>query len=202
MSADFWERVILAVVGPLFTAIVGTLIIGLFVQKVTREAQERRADSRREEDRIRAEHELRVRLIDQMTAAASALYIVTQHFWRNRNTEGATPEELAQLRKDLDQQYQTSRVQGEVVEKKLDAYFSSEDPRHEWHATMDLLTVRYFTLIGRATEALLEGNAGDKHSGLTVEQLRAQDEVLKAYRQRLGQAAQAVLRAPFRALPM
>ena len=81
MFADFWERLILAVVGPLLTALVGTLIIGLFVAWVTRRGQQRCADIEREEDRIRAEHALRISLIDQMSEAASGLYIY-QHFWR------------------------------------------------------------------------------------------------------------------------
>ena len=102
-------------------------------------------------------------------------------------------EEVAKLRDDLDRQYRTSRVQGEVVEKKLDAYFSSGDTRTHWHATIDLLTVRYFYLIDRITDGLLRVNAGDEHSGLTIEQLRNQELLLKTYRLQLASAAQSVL---------
>ena len=48
---------------------------------------------------------------------------------------------------------------GEVIERQLEAYFLSSDPRALWHATMDLLTVRYFQLVDLATDNLLAANA-------------------------------------------
>ncbi len=63
---------------------------------------------------------------------------------------------------------------------------------------MDLLTVRYFHLIGLATQNLLERNAGEEHTGLTVEQLRDQSLLLKTYREKLFAGAQAVLQGPIR----
>ena len=55
----------------------------------------------------------------------------------------------------------------------------SNDPKALWHETMDLLTVRDFHLIGLATENLLKRNAGEEHTGLSVEQLRDMGLVLK-----------------------
>ena len=89
---------------------------------------------------------------------------------------------------------------GEVIERRLEAYFLSDDPKALWHATMDLLTVRYFHLIGLATENLLERNAGEEHTGLSVERLRNQGLVLKIYREKLILGAQAVLQGPIRPL--
>src|SRR6185369_235025 len=136
MSAEFWEKLLLAVVGPLVGAIVGTLIIGLFVAWITRKAQERRADSLLQEERTRAENQLRFQLIRQMTEAASALYMATQHFWRKKDVENTADSELAEQRKELDQHYRACRIQGEVIERQLEAYFLTADAKALWHATM------------------------------------------------------------------
>lgn len=65
-----------------------------------------------------------------------------------------------------------------------------------WHATMDLLTVRYFQVIGGATDKLLKMNAGSDHSFLTIDELRNSTALLGAYRERLLQATKAVLNSP------
>jgi len=200
MPADFWEKLLLQSVGPLVSAVVGTLIIWTFVAWITRKAQERRAENQLREERTRAENQLRVQLVGQMTDAASSLYMATQHFWRKKNVEGIGGDELSLQRKELDQQYRSSRVLGEVIERQLEAYFLSGEPKVLWHATMDLLTIRYFHLIGLTTDNLLQANAGEEHTGLSVEQLRDQRRILKTYREKLIASAQAVLKGAIRPL--
>jgi hypothetical protein len=69
-------------------AVVGSLIIGTFVDWITRKAQERRADNQLRDERIRAQNQLRLQLIGEMTETASALYIATtQKFWRKKDVE-------------------------------------------------------------------------------------------------------------------
>ena len=65
---------------------------------------------------------------------------------------------------------------------------------------MDLLTVRYFHLVGLTTENLLQTNSGKDHTGLSVEQLRDQGLILKTYRQKLTDSAQVVLKERIRPL--
>ena len=166
---------------------------------ITRKAQERRADSQSREERTRAENQLRFQLIGQMTETASSLYMATQYFWRKK-VENISPDELDQRRKELDEQYRASRVLGEVIERQLEAYFLSNEPKVLWHATMDLLTVRYFNLIELMTDTLLEVNAGEEHTGLTVEELRNQRLVLKTYREKLIKSTRAVLEGRLRPL--
>ena len=199
-SMDFWQKVVLQAVGPLVTAVVGTLIVGTFVAWITRQAQERRADSQLREERIRSDNQLRLQLIAQMTDAASALYMTAQNYWRKKDRENVRGEELLEHRRVLEKQYRESRIAGEVIERRLDAYFSTDEPRLLWHGTMDLLTVRYFNLIDLMTDALLNDNAGEEHSGLTVEQLRNQKLLLTTYREKLVAATRAVLRVPLRPL--
>jgi hypothetical protein len=107
---------------------------------------------------------------------------------------------LAQYREELDKQYRASRVMGEVIERRLEAYFLSNEPKALWHAIMDLLMVRYFHLIGLTTENLLKLNSGKEHSGLSVNQLRNQKTILDTYRKNLKKVAQAVLEGPIRPL--
>ena len=112
--------------------------------------------------------------------------------------ERVDKEEINQHRKELDQQYRTSRVLGEVIERRLEAYFSSDEPKSLWHATMDLLTVQYFHLIDLDTAQLREANAGKEHSGLSADELRNQPLVLKTYREKINKSAQAVLQGAFK----
>jgi hypothetical protein len=189
---SFIEKIVVALIGP----VLGTLIIGGFLAYIARRAAERRADAQWREQRLRAESRLRFELVSQMTESASALYMQTQHFWRKKDRETTPAEKLAALREELDQQYRDSRIVGEVLERKLEAYFPSTEPKARWHAAMDLLTVRYFQLIGLGTLELLKANAGPEHSGLSIEQLKDSKLVLATYRERLAQAAQSVIIEP------
>lgn len=178
----FWQDLLLESVGPLVTAVIGTLLVGLLASWITRRAQDRRA-----------KHLLRHELISRMTEAASELYFETQRFWRAKARERVSADALTGFRKELDRQYLESRVVGEVLESQLDAYFETDDPKLLWHRTMDCLTVRYFHLVGMDTDKLLEANAGDQHTGLSVEQLRQPKLVLDQYRRSLRSASRAVL---------
>jgi hypothetical protein len=184
MQQPFWQSVLLAAVGPLVGAIVGTLIVGLFAQRIARKAQQRRED-----------HQYRELLISQMTEAASALYFETQRYWRACKGERLLEIRLDELRARLDEQYHKSRVAGEVIETKLRIFFLKDTPRLLWHSTMDLLTVRYFRVIDRATDNLIDRNAGPDHSFLTADELKCPKQVLDAYHARVRDAAHAVLEA-------
>jgi hypothetical protein len=184
MSAQpLWQSMLLAAIGPLVAAIVGTLIVGLFAQRITRIAQQRRED-----------HSYRELLISEMTEVASALYFETQRYWRARDRERLDDARLQELRAALDQQYHKSRVAAEVLETRLRIFFRADAPRLLWHSTIDLLTVRYFQVIGLATRKLREINAGPEDSFLTADELDNASIVLEAYRQRLHDAAHAVLK--------
>jgi hypothetical protein len=134
-----------------------------------------------------------------MTEAASVLYIVEQDFWRKKRDSQRAEPERGEAREELDQQYRSSRVAGEVLERQLEAYFKTDEPRLRWHATMDLLTVRYFQVTDQAVP--LKKNArkdNDYHSGLSEEELAQPSGLLKEYRLALPRATQAVLREPLR----
>lgn len=185
MDDPFWQRAVLAAIGPIVAALVGTLGIGLFAARITARAQQRRQD-----------RDLREQIIVEMTQTAGTLYFETQRYWRATKREATSPERLAELRMSIDERYHSARVAGEALEMRLRVYFSTDRPRLLWHATMDLLTVRYFQVIDLASDTLLSANAGPEHSGLTVDQLRNAKLVLDTYRTRILEATRAVLNEP------
>ncbi len=168
VAEPFWQKAILEAIGPVVGAVVGTLIIGSFASSITQKAQHRR------EDRA-----LQLRLVERMTRIASALYLETQHYWRERSS---TDQNQILLRTRLDQRYHKSRVAGEVLESQLRAFFEDDAPRQKWHAIMDLLTVRYFQVLSRPIDNLVQINAGPNHSGLSADELKQPQRVLDAYR--------------------
>jgi hypothetical protein len=102
----FPEQLVLNVVGPLVTVLLGTLLVGFLANWLTRRAQDRRED-----------RELRERLIAQVTEAPTALYLATQRYWRAQ--QKFPDDQLGEQRKALDDQYHQSRVDGQVLEGRL-----------------------------------------------------------------------------------
>jgi hypothetical protein len=179
---SFWHDLLLHSAGPAlfsFIAALAALVIANRFQ-TQREA-----------------NELRSQLIKEVTDAAATFYLQTQRFWRAR-----TEADLDARKKQFEDWYQDFRAKGEVLEAFLGVVFFSQLPRCKWHGVIDLLTVRYFQLIGLATDQLLRANAtGAKkvtdptpdHSGLTVDELRNPGQVLDAYRERLSEVISLVL---------
>ena len=212
----FSERLTLAIVGPLITVILGTLIIGGLIQLITSRAQNRRAKEERRLEQQRSDNDLRHELLADMTESASALYLATQRHWRARREKAEwakqtraeraqIEQEISDARKFLDDQYHESRKRGETLESRLSAYFQTSEAQEAWHKVMDLLTVRYFqeTLINkdrlnRLYEENRKGRDGKEHSGLTVNQLSVTKAVLNAYRAALKEATELVRTEPLR----
>ncbi|SRR5216684_5501616 len=208
-QGSFWDKVIIAAVGPLVGAIVGSLLVGGLVSLIAHRFQQRRLDA-----------QLREQLIVEMSQAAGALYFQTQRYWRatgpNSPVKLAPAEQAAAFRLSLDECYQASRVAGDAIEARLRILFEAEGvvrveaqgaaneatewttnvPWRLWRATMDLLTVRYFQVIGGATPKLLENSAGPDHSLLSAKRLDVPKTLLEAYHKRILQATKAVLNSP------
>jgi hypothetical protein len=127
----FWQELVLSLVGPLLTAIIGTVLLGLWATWVTQRWQARKEDA-----------ELRESLTRELLEASSALYLALRHYehlvdypesWRDMPAE----------RKNLDDIYVRTRTAGDAIEHRLTARFASEDLARKWHSMMDLLTARY-----------------------------------------------------------
>ncbi len=213
------ERILVAVAGPLVTVLIGGLVVWSITTAIERRRnsaeskrkedredeirmrEETRADLIRIQDRAKADDALRHELVTDMTKAAGSLYLVSQHYWRAKKDAEENPSDKAlsdalhKRRQALDAKYLESRTSGEVLENRLEGYFISQEPREHWHQVMDLLTVRYFHLVGRATDKLYEANERKEdasHSGLSAAQLSDPKLVLKTYHEALKKAVRSV----------
>lgn len=189
MATPFWQQLVINAIGPLVTVIGGSLIVGLLVASVTRQAQERRE-----------QHKLRGDLVREMTESATMLHLAVGRYFRAQERDLVKAEDLAQRRDGLDDQYDTSRTRAKVLENRLRAYFATDEPRHHWHAVIDLLTVRYYRIRALDTPKILRDNAGPQHSGLSFDDLQNPDLVRESYNERLAAAVQSVLAVPLRGL--
>jgi hypothetical protein len=217
-----WERIVVAAVGPAVTVLVG----GLAVWWITSTIQQRResAESQRATDRANAERAraearedaqrvreerarddaLRHELVGEMSDSAASLYLMTQHYWRSKRFvrdhagDQTARAKLEQLRPELDTTYLQSRTSGDAIEHRLSGFFVSDAPRQEWHRVQDLLTLRYFQLIDRATPKLYDENKGPEHSGLEPDQMTNSKNVTDAYRVAINKAVDLVFTEPLR----
>ena len=212
VSADpLWERIVVAAVGPAITVLIGGLAVWLLTSSVQRRRERadlRRAEAREDALRQREEHArddaLRHELVAQMSASAAALYLLTQHYWRtkkhlhNHPDDEAAEVALEGLRSRLDAEYLAQRAAGDALEHRLAGFFDSDAPRREWHRVQDLLTLRYFQLVDRATVRLYEDNEGPDHSGLRSEEMSDPKNITRAYRVAMDRAVDLVFTEPLR----
>lgn len=173
-------------------------------EKAESERAEAREDAQRMHEERARDDALRLELVGEMSDSAASLYLMTQHYWRakrfcedhadDRNARAA----LDRLRSDLDARYLQSRTSGDAIEHRLSGYFVTGAPRREWHRVQDLLTLRYFQLIDRATAKLYDSNKGPEHSGLQPEQMTNPKNITDAYRIAMNKAVDLVFTEPLR----
>ena len=168
-TPPLWDRMLVATIGPVVTAVLGTGIIGFILWKISDKADEnrtklenKRAKAEQELERDRAQHEFEGSLRHDMLTAAitvsAELYFATQHYWRV-NRDGERPDDgKLEARKALDEQYLKSRAAGDVLEARLEALFATDQPTIAWHRIVDLLTVRYMQLTNQASDGLYRIN--------------------------------------------
>jgi hypothetical protein len=217
VSTDpLWERLLVAAVGPAVTVLVGGLAVWWITSTIQhrREAAETQlANNRADAERARAEARedaqrrreergrddaLRHELVAEMSDSAASLYLMTQHYWRAKrflsdHAEDQTAQAtLERLRPELDARYLGSRTSGDAIEHRLSGFFVTDAPRQEWHRVQDLLTLRYFQLIDRATAKLYDTNKGPEHSGLRPDQMTNPKNITDAYRVAMERAVDLV----------
>lgn len=223
-SGSFAEQLVLAVAGPLVTVFVGGLVVWGITWSINRRADERRAerdwlraDADRQAERVRAEadrerererakseleNKLRSELLETLLEPVARLYMATQHFDRVLTRDDLTDDERRAERSRFDSIYLEVTALQEVLQVRMEALFESPEPVLTWHQIGDLLTVRYMTLVGRATPRLLEINSngfeGKRHTGLSVEQMQDKQTLLMEYHEAFWRLAPLVLEVPLR----
>lgn len=180
-----WERLLVAAIGPAVAAILALHVVNRFADRSSR---------------VREEHATRDRLVKEMIETAQTLYLAIQAFWRTARRldvkleDRRSSSQLKASLEDLDKAYQQSRTKTAVIEGELRHRFKESRCQEAWHCVDDLLTVRYFQLVEPdqpALDTIYQLNSrqdGEKHSGLTVEQLRDPKVLLDAYRKSLSDA--------------
>jgi hypothetical protein len=167
----FWQELILSLVGPLSVAVIGTFLFGLWAAWITKRWQERKEDAA-----------LRESLIRELLEVSSALYLALRHYehlvdypesWRDMPHE----------REALDGVYVRTRTAGDAIEYRLMAYFASEDLARKWHSMMDLLTTRYFQLVGSPPGSYLKALEGPRHTTLSSAELAAPERIFERYKE-------------------
>lgn len=160
-----------ALIGPITGAIVGTLVLGGFITWINHNIQIRRAN-----------RELRSDLVIQVTDAAGSFHFLATYYRFMKETTGSSSGNhgyLETVKHDLGLQYRKSRVTGKALESRLQTYFPQADLHTDWHAMMDICSVLYFRLVDSPAERLERiyrqdaVTESERHSGFTVEQLRA-----------------------------
>lgn len=201
-ATSFWYQAALNAIGPLITAVVGLLLVGLAVNFVTRAVQDRRAAN-----------ELKYGLISEITETASTLYHHIIQY--NRAQTGAADsardkaeadDECKRMRQKLLDQYPTTRAKAEVLQARLTAYFEEPRVAVAWHAVRDCLTVRYYHEISgdkaehwdKIRDENSKGWRDRFHTGLLAKDLKNPDNVNDAYKLHLKTTAQLVFVCPLR----
>lgn len=183
----FWQEAGLQSIGPLTGAIVGTLIIGFLAQGIAHRGQAAREVQR-----------MREKFIRDATDVAVSLFAATERYWRARVDEELKDDALGMARYHLDEQFQRSRVAGEVLEARLFAAFGDDSPRYYMHQTMVLLRVRYYQVLANLTPDVLSSSAGVAESGLNASEMESPETVIGAYQLALLKVLDELVAAPIR----
>lgn len=167
MSEPLWERLLVAATGPTVAALLGTLVVGIFLAtRATKEAD------RREQATARRQFEFRQDLVDATVRAVMPLWVACRTYPSRQKRGLDDPSKSLEIDRDLDVLYLAFKTDCSALMGRLRAHYDEPELRLQWHAIDDLLTVRYYQVRGLATDKLLATNAGPKHSGLTVDSLR------------------------------
>ncbi len=151
-SESLLRQLLVAATGPVVTAILGSLIVGLFAQWLTRRVQDDRDASM-----------IRRQLVSDLTEVAGASSLELSAFHRlKKNVAGkrAGPRsrrKLTSAREALDRQHFDSRVRGWVLERRLEIHYGAGSPAPwEWHKTLDALHLAYLRLVEMEVDSRVE----------------------------------------------
>lgn len=159
-SDTLLRQLLVAATGPVVTAIVGSLVIGLFAQWLTRRVQDHRDAST-----------TRRQLVSDLTevAGASTLELSAYHRLKRTMASRRIPRprrDMSSAREALDRQHFDSRVRGWVLERRLEIHYGTGSPAsREWHKTLDALHLAYLRLIEEEVDSEVEREMLE-HTGL------------------------------------
>jgi hypothetical protein len=179
----FWQQLILSLLAPLSTAVIGTFLLGLWAAWIAQRWQARKEDTA-----------LRESLVRELLEVSSALYLALRQYehlvdypesWRD----------IPRERKALDDVYVRTRTAGDAIQYRLTAHFASDDPARKWHSMMDLLTARYFQLAGSPPDSYIKVMEGPQHTTLSSAELASAERIFERYKDFAQQLPRLILSA-------
>lgn len=180
----FWQQLILSLLAPLTTAVIGTFLLGLWAAWITQRWQ------------VRKEHAaLRESLIRELLETSSALYLALRHY-EHLTGPAESWRDMSHERKALDDIYMRTRTAGDAIQYRLMAYFASEDLARKWHSMMDLLTTRYLQLVGSPPDSYLKVMEGSQQTTLSSAELASSERIFERYKQFAEQLPGLILSTP------
>lgn len=237
LALTFQQELIKAVVSAVCGAIAVTASGYVAVEAWGRRRARRDEEARQRQQAARDEYELRSSMVENCARTASAMWIACQYQSRTGRfgwTLVRWPQRLFHLQgtgPNLHAAYVTFNVESKVLETLLEVRFmpapwvirgepgneeinQALDPATRWHQIADLLTIYYFSLLGRfygdSLETNVLGHGGRLHSGLSPAQLpdtprpsrqeirELQGRVRAAYQVALPALELALLQEPLR----
>jgi len=159
-----------------------------------REREEATKARERELQIEQSKRDAKTELITRASNLAGSFYFLTQRFSRQK-TE---PKTWGQAKgPELDAAYVDWARQSEALEQVLGVRYGwDSEAQVMWHQLRDLLTIRYFHLRGRNSDALRAANAltnENRHSGLSQDALADMDQVIPAIRSAMQAVARRLL---------
>ena len=151
-SESLLRQLLVAATGPIVTAILGSLVVGLFAQWLTRRVQDNRDAST-----------IRRQLVSDLTEVAGVSSLELNAFQRlkdnlaGKRSGPRSRRQLASAREALDRQHFDSRVRGWVLERRLEIHYGARSLAwQEWHKTLDALHLTYLRLVEIEVDSKLE----------------------------------------------
>ena len=194
-SESLLRQLLVAATGPVVTAILGSLIVGLFAQWLARRVQDNRDEST-----------TRRQLVSDLTEIAGASSLELDAF-RRRKVDVAgerwrprSRRQPASAPEALHRQHFDSRVRGWVLERRLEIHYGEGSPAwREWHKTLDALHLAYLRLVEEDIDSDLE-DLMLEHIGLRGASIgyapRDVERLLEASQSGLKEATVRVLEDP------
>jgi hypothetical protein len=180
----FWQQLILSLLAPLTTAVIGTFLLGLWAAWITQRWQ------------VRKEHAaIRESLIHELLETSSALYLALRHY-EHLTDPAESWRDMPLERKVLGDVYMRTRTAGDAIQYRLMAYFASEDLTRKWHSMMDLLTTRYLQLVGSPPDSYLKVMEGPRHTTLSSAELASPERIFERYKEFAEQLPGLILSTP------
>jgi len=210
-SLTFGQQIILQLVGPVSAAILGTLIIGGFIQFTAFRLEGKRQDRSFERDSAQAAQRLqrdlasadrafRLDLLARISKVAYSAHYRIAHFERwvrfNQPSESARRTKLD----EVESRWIEDKVSMGALQNEVDAYYNEDSqPGRQLHKVIDLALLKYLVATAASEEQLAEVRiaiAGPEHTEMSLEEFADASRVSAQYTLAVSRTLDSILITP------